>query len=314
MLTSKCTKSIIKKITLITALLSSSLIGGCGSVETKKVVIEEQAPPLVFAQAGGKGHWPPNSVQAVRNSIKNKHQGVELDIVLTRDNIPVLSHTPWLDQMHCRKKRDGAALKNKMLIRQFTYEQLSSLYICEGGASSKTPALSSLQQVLEELKPHPELAVYLDIKMERSSASPPQTYANAVLGLWKHYSLSNKLYVEVPSTSSLKIFREFGDELFTGILPFPKFTSTNEEGVFLPPKIASDKELPVKQAQSAGTDAIASPMHVLPLEILAKLKQGGIQTILYTPNSREELQKLCDWPVDILITDYPELGTCTQLN
>jgi len=33
---------------------------------------------------------------------------------------------------------------------------------------------------------------------------------------------------------------------------------------------------------------------------------------LFSPNTRELLESCCDWPVDVVITDFPEEAPCLR--
>ena len=39
--------------------------------------------------------------------------------------------------------------------------------------------------------------------------------------------------------------------------------------------------------------------------------KAGLQTALYTPNTQEAVAASCRLAVDVIITDYPDLGNCT---
>jgi hypothetical protein len=67
---------------------------------------------------------------------------------------------------------------------------------------------------------------------------------------------------------------------------------------------------PLDKAQETKAGAVAGPMQVITRTAARQACDNGVAVVLFTPNAREDLYKFCTWPVDMLITDYPNLGHC----
>src|SRR5690606_3618342 len=60
--------------------------------------LDAGAKPVVEAHRFGAAEFPQNGRAALRNALAKGWKGVELDLVLTKDRVPVVSHDPWVNQ------------------------------------------------------------------------------------------------------------------------------------------------------------------------------------------------------------------------
>lgn len=51
---------------------------------------------LVYGHRGARGIRPENTLAAFEYAISTGAHGIEMDVAVTRDNVPVVSHDPWL--------------------------------------------------------------------------------------------------------------------------------------------------------------------------------------------------------------------------
>jgi glycerophosphoryl diester phosphodiesterase len=51
---------------------------------------------LVYGHRGTRGRLPENTLEAFEYAIGVGTHGIEMDVALTRDDVPVISHDPWL--------------------------------------------------------------------------------------------------------------------------------------------------------------------------------------------------------------------------
>ena len=109
--------------------------------------VEQQRLPtlidttVLFAHRGARAHAPENTMEAFRLALRLGATGLESDVWLTSDNIPVLDH-------------DGKVPAGKLRSRS----------IRDVPASSLPPHIPHLVEVLELLSQHPNLHLSLDVK------------------------------------------------------------------------------------------------------------------------------------------------------
>ena len=119
--------------------------------------VEQQRLPtlidttVLFAHRGARAHAPENTMEAFRLALRLGATGLESDVWLTSDNIPVLDH-------------DGKVPAGKLRSRS----------IRDAPASSLPPHIPHLVEVLELLSQHPILHLSLDVKDDSAFESTLQ--------------------------------------------------------------------------------------------------------------------------------------------
>ena len=66
----------------------------------------------------------------------------------------------------------------------------------------------------------------------------------------------------------------------------------------------------VQLVENAQADGISLPYQIVGIQDVRRLKQKNKLIQLWTPNTPKTLDELCAWPIDILISDYPEKASC----
>ena len=302
-------------VAIITAL---GLTTGCTSA-TDTVKPDLHNSPLIIAHRAGGGQWPQNSRTAVINSIAKRYQGIEIDIALTKDGHPVLSHDPWVHTTLCRRP-SGEPIGDRILIRDLTLAELQTQFICGGipdkdfpQVTPKAEIIMTLDEVLEALKSAPEMVLYLDVKIDGDLTASAEAYAGAISKRLEAARLPNRLYIEGPSAESLSAYRSAITTNFVAVLSYPPFSAT--ENPVLTAIIARwltklRWRNPLEKARAANAGAVAGPKQVITRNAAKQARDNGVAVVLFAPNTREDIDKFCTWPADMLITDYPELGPC----
>jgi glycerophosphoryl diester phosphodiesterase len=278
-----------------------------------------QRSPLVIAHRAGGGQWPQNSRTAVINSIAKRYQGIEIDIVLTKDGHPVLSHDPWVHTTLCRRT-SGEPIGERILIRDLTLVELQTQFICGGVPDKDFPRvipkaekIMTLDEVLAASKSAPEMVLYLDVKIDGDITASAEAYADAISKRLEAARIPNRLYIEGPSADSLSAYRSAITTDFVAVLSYPPFSAT-ENPVLTAITARWLTKLrwrnPLEKARAANAGAVAGPKQVMTRTAARQARDNGVEVVLFAPNTREDIDKFCAWPADILITDYPELGPC----
>src|SRR5690554_3040227 len=80
---------------------------------------------LIYAHRGSSGTYPENTMEAFEAALQEGADGIELDIQLTKDGVPVIIHDETVD-----RTTDG-----KGWVKDFTFEELQRL---DAGSSFHT--------------------------------------------------------------------------------------------------------------------------------------------------------------------------------
>lgn len=109
------------------------LILGCNEPAQKSMEINSQSDKLVIAHRGASGYLPEHTLAAKAMAYAMKPDFIEQDVVLSKDNIPIVIHDIHLDEVTDvsekfpnRKREDG-----RYYVIDFAYEELKLLQVWE---------------------------------------------------------------------------------------------------------------------------------------------------------------------------------------
>lgn len=156
--------------------------------------------PLKIAHRGGTGLWPENTMGAFERAIADGADGIELDVHLSKDGVPVVHHDEALKPSIARGPDGEWLTKPTPLIKELTFEELQAYDIgrLRPGARysarypDQTPLdgerIPSLEAVIDlvKAKAGPDFVVYTELKtdlMDLTQSSDPVTLANTVVDL-----------------------------------------------------------------------------------------------------------------------------------
>ena len=89
----------------------SLILAGCSSSPVKPLDSEVASlkSRLYLAHGASAGDAPLNSLQAIEATLQREdYDGIEIDIVLAGDSVPLLAHDPWIsEKSQNQKDSDG---------------------------------------------------------------------------------------------------------------------------------------------------------------------------------------------------------------
>ncbi len=156
--------------------------------------------PLKIAHRGGTGLWPENTMGAFERAIADGAEGIELDVHLSKDGVPVVHHDEALKPSIARGRNGEWITKPTPLIKDLTFEELQAFDIGRlkpgAGYSARYPEqtpldgerIPSLEAVIDlvKAKAGSDFVVYTELKtdlMDLTQSSDPVILANTVVDL-----------------------------------------------------------------------------------------------------------------------------------
>ncbi len=137
----------------------------------------------VIAHRGGAAQWPQNSLEAFTGSAEAGYDGIETDLVWTRDAQAVLSHDDLLPS------RCTSAGKK---IHQLTAAQVAKVR-CADLSGHKVVPIPTFAQLAQVLDDHPDLSLLLDLKSYKDQSSAgKRTCATRAMALLKQHGLVDR--------------------------------------------------------------------------------------------------------------------------
>jgi len=245
--------------------------------------------PSNLAHRGASSLAPENTLEAFRIAVEAGAGGLELDVHLTRDGHVVVIHDPTVD-----RTTNGTGAVSVMTIDEL--RGFDAGYDCSPDGGRTRPyrgrgvRVPTLEEVLEEF---PGVAVNIDIK-----AAYPGVEA-AVLEVLRGADALGRTLVVSTSYAIVKRFRKIsGGHVSTG-------ASRWEIGVFY---ISS--RLRLERLISPAYDALQVPLRHrgIPLvtpRFLRAAHARGVRVDVWTINQADEMRRLLDLGVDVIMTDRP---------
>jgi len=276
-------------------------------------------PFRIEAHRAAAGYWPGNSALALEKSIAADYDGVEFDLLLTADDVPMLTHDPYLDLEGCTTNL-YSPLREELRIRDLTAQELREGFLCGGLPEPEHPnaallaaPLMTFDEAISALEfASADLFVHLDVKVEEQLTATAEVSATAILERWAQADLPNPWLVSANQGETLLAFKAAGAELGIDvstqlILPFhPTGGSQVQTALsYTIPDVIGTEEV-VALARDAEADSVAIHHELATRHGVRVARAEGLEVLLWTLNERAAVHEYLDWGIDGIITDYPE--------
>ena len=304
---------------LVFVALAGTLISGCTSTPLKPLGshVTNMQPRVFLAHGASSGAHPMNSLAAINETLsRSDYDGIEVDVVLTGDSIPVLAHDPWLSDETCRRY-DGQPFE-PVYIQDVFFAELNELFECRfpslEGAPGEYHPLASLEDALAVLRRHPEKSIYLDLKIQKKMTLDAEEYGAEIFLALMDQEINNPVFIEIPEPDQVEAIKSSFDGYdVTLVLSYPAFYA-GENWDIVGAKAAvhtlfSDDE-PMSVIEKSDADALMSPTVVMSYEAVKNLHKNSILYGTFLVDDIAAMNVACDHGADIIITDIPPGDRC----
>ncbi|KZE66340.1 hypothetical protein AWM68_08220 [Fictibacillus phosphorivorans] len=228
----------------------------------------------IFAHRGSCKDCPENTMAAFKKAYEDGADGIELDVQLSKDGIPVIIHDEKLDR----------TTNKKGYVTDYTYEELTKFdagsWLSKSFSGEQVP---SLQLFLEWIAPLPML---LNIEL-KNNIIEYNGLEEKVLQLLHHYGMEERTVISSFNHYSLVKIRKMNAYIETA----PLYSS----GLYEPWEY-------VKAVWSQSAHPHYKSLHPY---IMEGFKQNNIPVRPYTVNSQKWMNYFFEWGTQTIITDYP---------
>jgi glycerophosphoryl diester phosphodiesterase len=246
--------------------------------------------PVNFAHRGASGRAPENTLEAFRLAVEAGAGGLELDVHMTRDGEIVVIHDETVD-----RTTDGSGAVAGMTLGELRNLDAGYRFSPDGGSTypyrGRGFRIPTLAEVYEEL---PGVCVNIDIKEPQPGAE------NAVLQVIREANTGERSLVVSDGHAVVRRFRRVsGGHISTGasrleITTFYLLGRLRLERLVRPPYDAL--QVPVDYRGIP----LATP------RFLEAAHARGVRVDVWTINDPNEMRRLLDLGVDVIMTDRPE--------
>ncbi len=257
----------------------------------------------VQGHRGCRGLMPENTLDAFKKAIALGVHTIELDVAVSKDNIVVVSHEPFMSRTKCLDP-NGLEIPEiddkKYNLYQMTFDEIKQ-FDCGSKFHPKfteqykiktyKPALDEVIRVSKMLNPNIKFNIEFKAKPEYDEVFTPNPKGFVDLVL-KVINKNEAFEATNLQSFDLRILEEI------------KLQSPKMKVALL---IAGNEDIRSKLRSLSYAPEIISPYYILlDAKIVRDLQSEHFQVIPWTVNSVEDLEQIIGFNVDGIITDYPD--------
>ncbi|SFZ92687.1 glycerophosphoryl diester phosphodiesterase [Flaviramulus basaltis] len=253
---------------------------------------------------GCRGLLPENSLPAFKKAIELGVNTLEMDLAISKDNKVVVSHEPFIDRTYCLDFNGEEILKEDALkykLYQMDYDSIK-LFDCGSKLHKRfpnqekmkvyKPLLSEVFLLSEDINPN--IKYNIEIKSEPEFDNiytpEPKEFVSLVLNEINKYKVFNRTNLQSFDVRVLEEIKKQAPTMAVALLV--------DENELIDGKL---KELSFKP------EIISPYFKLLSKEEVERYQKENYQIIPWTVNQAKDMQKMLDFKVDGIITDYPDV-------
>ncbi len=275
--------------------------------------LSKDGMPLVMAHAGGKGIYPDNTMAAFNYSYDLGVDVLEMDVQLTKDNIPVLLHGEnetgnTIQHSNCKTvvwEENYQYLYDNCNFA-YNYQEEDESFLYQDMVSTDWQAANVYLPTLEEVFQNFGDDILYNIEIKADADAPRTETADAVIALIEDYNLVDNVLL----ATAFDDISEYIVSNYPDILLSMSYGSATKQVISIYTLTTLFKGKPKYTAMQVPTAydlAVIGNFELNRWMIIHSLHQQNIAMHFWTINDEDTMRKLIDQGVDGIITDYPEL-------
>jgi len=281
------------------------------------------------AHRGGRGLWPESTLAAFGHAIRLGVTTLELDIAITSDGVPVVTHDPALNPALTRDARGEWLLRAGPLVKDMTLAQIQSYDVGrldprqaygrefplqQAQDGQRIPTLAALFQLVRDMGASD---VQFNVETKTDPGVPgntldPESFVRALLRVIGTPGMLKRVTVQSFDWRTLAIVQRLEPQLRTVYLTVPPPVADRyPSGLWTAGHHLKDYNGSVPQmvraASGKAVGVVWSPhFSSLTADLVREAQDLGLKVIPWTVNDRPTMERLIDWGVDGIISDYPD--------
>lgn len=273
---------------------------------------------------GARGLLPENTLAGFARTLEIGVTTLELDIAVTADGVPVISHDTHLNPALTRDAQGRWLQGQGPLIRSLTLAQLQAYDVGRLDPASayardypeqaardgeRMPTLSALFALVKTRgADQVRFAIETKIHPSRPNESPGvNEFVDAILAVVRAHGLQQRVRLISFDWRTLKRVRELEPAIETTCITVEGPQGSNTRSPPMMNGLRRDSFASVAHmAKAMGCAAWSPNADSLDADRVRQARSLGLQVLPWTVNDPAAMQRLIGWGVDGLITDYPD--------
>ena len=233
--------------------------------------------PLIIGHRGASAVAPENTMAAFREAIAAGADGIEFDVRLARDGVPVVIHDSTL-------RRTGGLNKR---VAELSSEEISKIdvgsWLAPRFANETVPSLRELFTLFQSNN----ASLYLEMKCDSPAEYRP--LAEACCRMIEEHGFKERVVVECFQLAALEVLKEIDSQIKTAALFDRVFTDQSV----------------ITRANEIGAMAVALHHRLARKALVEKSKQAGLHVAVWTVDDPIWIERAREIGIDALITNDP---------
>jgi len=245
--------------------------------------------PIILGHRGAAGHFPENTMLSFQRAADWGVDGLELDIHLTADGVVVVCHDPFVE----RTTNGRGLIKEKTLAE---IQQLDAGYQWTSDGGQTFPFRGhglTIPTLAAVFTTFPHLWINIDMKQKEPSLVRPFT------DLIRQHQMEHNVLVGSFHSETVAAFRRALPEAAS-------IASLRETARLLALSRVGQGRRFTSAARAVQPSEYYGRLHIVTPRFMMAAHQSGTAVHVWTVNEPADMQRLADWGVDGLITDYPD--------
>ena len=249
--------------------------------------------PLIFAHRGGAQLAPENTMPAIDNGMRFGADGLEIDVQLSADGVPVVIHDQTLD-----RTTDRTGLVQSLTAAELARVDAGYRFTVDGrhpfrGQRVGVPLLD------EVLAKYPQTRVIIEMKGGQPAL------ASAVAASIRKAGAIDRSCVGSFYQSSIDAIRAADPDVITSASQREARWTLHRSWVRWP-WISRQPYAAFQVPEHAGR------MRVVSRAFVRQVHQQGQVLQVWVVNEADQIRRLLDWGVDGIISDRPDIAVATR--
>jgi len=235
---------------------------------------------FVIAHRGASYHAPENTMPAFKKAVEMKADMIELDVLSTRDNIPVVLH-----DVNLNRTTTGQGPVTSILFRELQDLDAGSWF----DPSFKYTQIPSLETVLKWAKNR--IALNIEIKGNGRKSGAPD-FESQIIEMIDHFGMQDHVAISSFNYKAIKQIKKISPATSTALLNWKYSYGTRRVYLFM------------RYCEADGVNILARQMKD---PLMSLLKKNHIPVWIYTVNNEQEMRTAIRKGATGIITDRPDL-------
>ena len=247
--------------------------------------------PLIIAHRGASASAPENTLAAFQRAIEDGADGIELDVRLAKDGVPIVFHDPTLKRL----------AKIEARIADFTAEELNDIdvgswcnekYPAKADEKFTAETIPTFTQLLDFLCGYKNL-IYVELKGETDEI---RHLTESVCNLVRQTDLLPNVIVKSFNLNGVKLVKQ--------ILPEVRTAALLEPTIFM---ILRKKKLILEEAINCCADELSIHYSLATRKFVRCATEQNLPVTIWTADNQAWVKRALTRGINAIITNNPAL-------